>query len=141
MRISDWSSDVCSSDLAADLVGFRLLRIGIDAIRTTFRIRQLEVRAARRLLRTCVVGVNAGCFDWLVEHAELPVEQGLAVPRVGRREDGTDVRPTAVHSATGIGAGSSGVANRSRPAVGLVMIHATPTAAPATRTKQNGNDP
>src|SRR3546814_8017775 len=72
MRISDWSSDVCSSDL---------------------------------LLRKCVVGVNAGCFDWLVEHAELPVEQGIAVTRVGRREDGTDVRAIAVHGATGIGAG------------------------------------
>src|SRR3546814_6479736 len=83
--------------LAADLVGFRLLRIGIDAIRTTFRIRQLEVRAARRLLRKCVVGVNAGCFDWLVEHAELPVEQGIAVTRVGRREDRKSTRLNSSH--------------------------------------------
>src|SRR3546814_13580394 len=113
MRISDGSSDVCSSDLlvadrgteqcdverqrlmdhvplAADLVGFRLLRIGIDAIRTTFRIRQLDVRAARRLLRKCVVGVNAGGFHWLVEPAELLVDPVPALTPPGPLADGTD---------------------------------------------------
>src|SRR3546814_20891772 len=91
MRISDWSSDVCSSDL-----------------------------------------------DWLVEHAELPVEQGIAVTRVGRREDGTDVRAIAVHGATGIGAGALGVASRSRQVVGLVMIDANTTADHEMRTELQG---
>src|SRR3546814_8723327 len=47
MRISDWSSDVCSSDLGGFLRGFRRPRTDRDG-HDAKCVRQFELRAARR---------------------------------------------------------------------------------------------
>src|SRR3546814_19679456 len=60
MRISDWSSDVCSSDLAHDPVAFRQRRIG------TFRILEVLVLGIGKGKRT---GEREPRY-WL----EMPVE-------------------------------------------------------------------
>src|SRR3546814_12151721 len=71
MRISDWSSDVCSSDLHADRLAAALSERGIKAgdvvgVRTQIRLEWPVIDAALAKLGAAVLGMN-----WRLPPAEV----------------------------------------------------------------------
>src|SRR3546814_9338586 len=82
MRISDWSSDVCSSDLIGDLVRFH------PASQRPFRADR-EERARRLVLRDDGQGLRhrqARLRGHLVE-LELAIDEVVMLSRIERAED------------------------------------------------------
>src|SRR3546814_15827993 len=66
MRISDWSSDVCSSDLSGDLRLWRVVEV-VEAVDDYFK--QVSVKEAQKLQPGAVVG------DYIVDPLP-PIEFG-----------------------------------------------------------------
>src|SRR3546814_20860376 len=115
MRISDWSSDVCSSDLAesADVAGEHLhrveralldgterLRVGFERIarpfvEAVFTALEIVIDAALHLRVVAIDGCTQRCradaavrgqrFDGVGLAPHLPVVPGLRLPRSGPR--------------------------------------------------------
>src|SRR3546814_15005518 len=72
MRISDWSSDVCSSDLARNLLGKRLGLLGVS-LRIVEKAKPLalqtfELRRDIELLRLCA----SGGIEKIESHGNIP---------------------------------------------------------------------
>src|SRR3546814_20935498 len=93
MRISDWSSDVCSSDLVAIVLErhFQRHRHGAEAFGQLGR-RHRHIRLARRRLLIAEVGLEIGGVGG---ERRLKGEERLRLPRLQRRdalEDGAEDR-------------------------------------------------
>src|SRR3546814_3513398 len=71
MRISDWSSDVCSSDLSNDPPSHTRYRKLVDRAFTAGRVRQME---------DYMVVVVRELIDAFIEKGRLSVMQDFAVP-------------------------------------------------------------
>src|SRR3546814_5460517 len=70
MRISDWSSDVCSSDLAAPDVGLRLASKVAASNRTN--IEYLPIRACKKAnIGAWPAGVCLQGNNWITRHAQI----------------------------------------------------------------------
>src|SRR3546814_20440201 len=123
MRISDWTSDVCSSDLRLDRLCLLRVHAGIAGVacRRTAR----EILAARRLLRDGVVDIEADRFGRLEHRAELPVEHRVLVAEVVGRDKAAD-RPSAAPPPAAAG---PVVAAVGADFAGLVLISPQPPGA------------
>src|SRR3546814_4203195 len=83
MRISDWSSDVCSSDLVARVVNDAVTRLGgievlinIAGIQRTTPIETLTVADMRELFEVNMIGTMVFCREAL---RHLPEQVGVIV--------------------------------------------------------------
>src|SRR3546814_490832 len=76
MRISDWSSDVCSSDLARR----RLAQAGAQRGARTHAFRHLDVEAAG-IVPFIIVGRAAVIFDEFINDPLLRLALGIEVRR------------------------------------------------------------
>src|SRR3546814_3149746 len=91
MRISDWSSDVCSSDLEAPFVGYLVARELFAAERDEFGLQHCTVDIGPR-------GLDAG--DGQHSHAEVGFgNDGTVGDTVMRVEDALDLRRVDVRAA------------------------------------------
>src|SRR3546814_18191254 len=84
MRISDWSSDVCSSDLRSELVEAALVAVDID--RARFRITPFPIETPKRLHE--FVPPGPVCFttlvnEWNDEKVRRLNEQGFPTETLG----------------------------------------------------------
>src|SRR3546814_1968984 len=84
MRISDWSSDVCSSDLRSELVEAALVAVDID--RARFRITPFPIETPKRLHE--FVPPGSVCFttlvnEWNDEKVRRLNEQGFPTETLG----------------------------------------------------------
>src|SRR3546814_19833252 len=86
MRISDWSSDVCSSDLPTDLRRFKALTMGTPMImgRKTFQSFPAPLPGRRHIVLT-------RDRDWHGAGAEIAHEVGGALALAGETE------PVSIH--------------------------------------------
>src|SRR3546814_1572801 len=97
MRISDWSSDVCSSDLLGD---HRARRRG--------ECRRLQERVLRDH-RLVTAGVDIAAYRLVdldrLEHADAAPEAAVTalVAALGRPDDGADIEPEHRGNAVEIG--------------------------------------
>src|SRR3546814_13214009 len=98
MRISDWSSDVCSSDLKASIVHFRSL--GLDLI------------PGSGLLAPCVPGAVDGWLLMLRDYGTIGLDEALA-PAIHYALQGCPLVPRVIDTINrkGVGEGK-GVAVR-----------------------------
>src|SRR3546814_4959408 len=84
MRISDWSSDVCSSDLIARALGFKPANAAESPLKALARKGAIELTAgASRGIRLTDVSQVAAPSPTLIEQASSALSQ-LLVPLVGR---------------------------------------------------------
>src|SRR3546814_4436575 len=82
MRISDWSSDVCSSDLGAEAIAPRAIGGGLDAEAIADRIAQRDHLRALQIRRQ-VAGIAVPCVHFLVVrrgHPWVELRPDLAAP-------------------------------------------------------------
>src|SRR3546814_6024452 len=95
MRISDWSSDVCSSDLGkADQL--RDLGVGVDPGENVLALAQrvqnlLVAQALGQAQPASVAGAGVKLGEALVDAAMLAVEHRLDLIVVERGEDAVDI--------------------------------------------------
>src|SRR3546814_11367483 len=89
MRISDWSSDVCSSDLANPAMGWRAIRIGLD--RPALLRRQL-----RALLHAAAGRSLPVMFPLISDVAEFEASQALLQREIEREKDFRDRLPADI---------------------------------------------
>src|SRR3546814_8406174 len=84
MRISDWSSDVCSSDLVMDLDNIHKILMWLHA-------QGLDQVVAERLRLDDRAAVSADLSEWLavVEAAEYPIDE-VTIGIVGKYVDHKD---------------------------------------------------
>src|SRR3546814_16970759 len=93
MRISDWSSDVCSSDLATDRRADLVIDLGARRqSRTTLRS---SSDSARRGHDDLIVGRDRDLRDLLVSTAAEATEPALEQEAAGARADALDRRREA----------------------------------------------
>src|SRR3546814_3357853 len=120
MRISDWSSDVCSSDLGkADQL--RDLGVGVDPGENVLALAQrvqnlLVAQALGQAQPASVAGAGVKLGEALVDAAMLAVEHRLDLIVVERGEDAVDIVAEAggdadrlLVAAEGLGVEQSGV--------------------------------
>src|SRR3546814_14698345 len=89
MRISDWSSDVCSSDLLADADDATLLDIGIGTGQQEVAVLRALAAQDRLPRRLHIVGIEPGpsmLADAERSFAALGAELGLEIGRASCRE-------------------------------------------------------
>src|SRR3546814_15618341 len=78
MRISDWSSDVCSSDLGIAVLGLAGGAIGfVIALSANLRVKDIqskladEIRSSEERMRVAHEGTGAGTWEYVASTGEL----------------------------------------------------------------------
>src|SRR3546814_7610784 len=84
MRISDWSSDVCSSDLIA--IGFELGRRHIGPCKRSEAAYAIAVKGGLRLEPLCDCRISASLRQNLIEQAAILIVQRIGSDCLDRLE-------------------------------------------------------
>src|SRR3546814_684218 len=122
MRISDWSSDVCSSDLLMELIERRLQIMAVERLASALHVPALSCRTSCRLPAPADRAARNNLANWFI-FLRVLVAVRLTNPAPGRQQGSTPSRGSCqlVAPMARFGLGSSG-RSRHRAAVSLEPI-------------------